>query len=317
MSVGPYDDMIHDSDMLLDRRRLVRRLALWRVIAIAAAVAVALAIVGQFGGLVARDHVARLAVEGLIVADRTMIEAISDVAEDPRAKALIVSIDSPGGTYVGGESLYHALRGVAERKPVVAVMGGVATSAAYMMALAADRIVAREGTITGSIGVLVQTADVTELLAKLGVSAEALKSGPLKSVPSPLEPLTEPVRAATQSIIDDMFAQFTALVAERRGLADGRARALADGRVYSGRQALGHALIDAIGGEDAARSWLSAEKDIPESLPTHDIEVEQRRGSWLRSLFSLTGNVLFSERLMLDGLIAVWHPGSGELGIKR
>ena len=301
--------MTHDSDMLLDRRRLKRRLALWRAIAIAAVVTVALAIVGQFGGLIARDHVARLAVQGLIVADRTMIEAISDVANDPRAKALIVSINSPGGTYVGGESLYLALRGVAERKPVVAVMGGVATSAAYMTALAADRIVAREGTITGSIGVMVQTADITGLLEKLGVSAEAIKSGPLKAAPSPLEPLTEPVRVATQSIIDDMYAQFTALVAERRGIAHDRARVLADGRVYSGRQALGHALIDAIGGEDAARSWLSAEKDIPASLPTHDVEVARPRGSWLRGFSSLAGNVLFPERLMLDGLIAVWHPG--------
>jgi protease-4 len=301
--------MTHEADLLLDRRRLKRGLALWRALAIAALVVVALAVLGPFDGLVARDHVARLAVEGLIVSDRAMVEALADVAEDPHAKALIVSIDSPGGTFVGGETLYHAVRDVAENKPVVAVMGGVATSAGYMIALAADHIVAREGTITGSIGVMVQTADVTGLLAKVGVSAEAIKSGPLKAAPSPLEPMTEPVRAATQSIIDDMHSLFTSMLAERRGLAEERALALADGRVYSGRQAIELTLIDAIGGEDAARAWLSEVKEIPAGLPTHDMEIERPSDGWLPSLSSLTGNVLFSERLMLDGLISVWHPG--------
>ena len=301
--------MTHDSDMLVERRRLKRGLALWRALAIAALVTVVLVGVARIDGLVARDHVARLAVDGIIFADRAVIEALADVADDSRAKALIVSIDSPGGTFVGGETMYHALRGVAAKKPVVAVMGGVATSAGYMTALAADRIFAHEGTITGSIGVMVQTTDLTGLLDKLGVSAEAIKSSPLKATPSPFEPLTEQARAATQSIIDDMHALFTAMVAERRGFADERARALADGRVYSGRQALDLALIDAIGGEATAREWLAEEREIPESLPTRDLEIDRADAGWLPSVASLTGNILFSERLMLDGLLSVWHPG--------
>ena len=301
--------MTHESDMLVERRRLKRGLVLWRLLAIVALVAAVLAGVARFDTLVGRDHVARLAVEGLIVTDRARVEALADIAGDPRAKALIVRIDSPGGTFVGGEALYQALREVAVQKPVVAVMGGVATSAGYMAALAADHIFARHGTITGSIGVMVQTADVTALLDKLGVSAEAIKSGPLKSVPSPLEPLTDRAREATQSIIDDMHALFTALVAERRGLADERARELADGRVYSGRQALELALVDGIGGEAAARDWLTEDKNIPESLPTREVEIERPDMGWLPSILSLTGNLLFSERLMLDGLLSVWHPG--------
>lgn len=303
--------MTHESDMLVERRRLKRGLALWRALAIAALVTVVLVGVARIDDLVARDHVARLAVEGLILADRAVIEALADVADDSRAKALIVSIDSPGGTFVGGETMYLALRGVAEKKPVVAVMGGVATSAGYMTALAADRIFAHEGTITGSIGVMVQTTDLTGLLDKLGVTAEAIKSSPLKATPSPLEPLTEQARAATQSIIDDMHALFTAMVAERRGFADERARELADGRVYSGRQALELALIDAIGGEATAREWLTEEREIPESLPTRDLEIDRPSGGWLPSFSSLTRNILFSERLMLDGLVSVWHPGQG------
>ena len=303
--------MTHESDLLVDRRRLKRGLALWRAVAIVALVAVVLVGVTRFYELPGRDHVARLAVDGIIVADPARIEALTDVADNPRVKALIVRIDSPGGTFVGGESLYRALRRVAEEKPVVAVMGTVATSAGYLTAIAANRIFAHEGTITGSIGVIVQTTDISGLLDKLGITAEAIKSGPLKATPSPLEPLTDEVRAATQAIIDDMHALFTSMVAKHRGLSDERARELADGRVYSGRQALRFELIDAIGGETEARNWLAEENGISKGLPTRDVEITRPGREWLPSISSLTENVLFSERLILDGLVSIWHPDKG------
>ncbi len=299
--------MTPDSDILIDRRRLARRLALWRIVAIVALVAVAVVAVGRFDTITGRDHLARVTIDGLIVDDPDIVAALVEVAEDSRVKALIVRIDSPGGTFVGGETLYRALREVAEGKPVVAVLGTVATSAAYMAAVATDRIFARQGTITGSIGVMMQTADMTGLLDKLGISAEAIKSGPLKAAPSPLEPLTDDVRAATQAIVDDMHALFTDMVAERRGLDAARARRLADGRVYSGRQALEHDLIDAIGGETEARAWLVAERGLPEGLPVNDVDTEPESEEWFPSVRSLTRNMLLSERLTLDGLISVWH----------
>ena len=302
--------MTPDSDILIDRRRLARRLALWRIVAIVALVAVAVVAVGRFDAITGRDHLARVTIDGLIVDDPDVVAALVEVAEDSRAKALIVRIDSPGGTFVGGETLYRALREVAEGKPVVAVLGTVATSAAYMAAVATDHIFARQGTITGSIGVMMQTADMTGLLDKLGISAEAIKSGPLKAAPSPLEPLTDEVRAATQAIVDDMHALFTDMVAERRGLDAARARRLADGRVYSGRQALEHDLIDAIGGETEARAWLVAERGLPEGLPVSDVDTEPEFGEWFPGVRSLTRNMLLSERLTLDGLISVWHLGS-------
>ncbi len=303
--------MTQDSDLLIDRRRLKRGLALWRALAIVALVAVvviALTRVEALTGLVQRDHVAHLVVDGLIVADPARLEAIAEVAGNPRAKALIVRIDSPGGTFVGGESLYLALGKVAEKKPVVAVMGTVATSAAYLVAIAAERVFARQGSITGSIGVIVQTADISGLLAKLGVKAEAIKSSPLKATPSPFEPLTDEVRAATQAIIDDMHALFTSIVAKRRGLAAARARQLADGRIYSGRQALEADLVDAIGGEAEARSWLAEEKGIAKSLPTHEVKIDRPGADWFSNLTSLAGKMFLSERLILDGLVSVWHP---------
>ncbi len=303
--------MSHDTDMMVDRRRLKRRLAVWRSLAIVALVAGVIGGVARFEDWAVRDHVARIAVSGIIVDDPALIESLAAIAGDDKAKALIVNINSPGGTFVGGESLYLALRDVAEHKPVLAVMGTVATSAGYMVAIASDRIYARNGTITGSIGVLMQTTDITGLLENIGVSAEAIKSGPLKAAPSPLEPLTDEVRAATQSVIDDMHALFTSMVAERRGLDEARVRGLADGRVYSGRQALGHDLIDEIGGETEARSWLASEKGVPAGLPTRDVEIEQLDDQWFDALGSFARNIKVPERLMLDGLMSVWHPGGG------
>ena len=275
--------MSHDTDMIVDRRRLKRRIAVWRGLAIVALVAGVIGGVARFEDWAVRDHVARVAVDGIIVDDSALIDALAAVAGDDKAKALIVKINSPGGTFVGGESLYLALRDVAEHKPVLAVMGTVATSAGYMVAIASDRIYARNGTITGSIGVLMQTTDITGLLENIGVSAEAIKSGPLKAAPSPLEPLTDEVRAATQSVIDDMHALFTSMVAERRGL----------------------------GGETEARSWLASEKGVPAELPTRDIELEKLGGHWFDVLGSIVKNIKVSERLMLDGLMSVWHPGGG------
>ena len=300
--------MTLESDFLLDRRGLKRRLAAWRIVAIVALVVALLAGVARYDGWLGRDHVARFTVEGLILDDPEVFEALSEVAEDSRAKALIVRIDSPGGTFVGGEMLFIALRMVAESKPVVAVMGTVATSAGYMAAVASDRIFARQGTITGSIGVIMQTMDISGLLEKIGVTAEAIKSDPLKATPSPLEPLSDEARAASQALIDEMHELFTGMVAERRGFDPERARALADGRVYSGRQALANGLIDAIGGEAEARGWLMAEKGIADTLPIRDIEIGEPSDKWLPDVRGLYKNMLFSERLTLDGLVSVWHP---------
>jgi len=300
--------MTVDPDLLHDRRRLKRRLAMWRLLAIVAVAAGIVAAFARFDGAALRDHVARLDINGLVVADPVLIEAIDAVAEDQRAKALIVRIDSPGGTFVGGETIYRALRRVAAEKPVVAVMSTLATSGGYMVAIAADRIFALEGTVTGSIGVILQTADVTGLLGKLGVKAEAIKSAPLKAVPSPLEPLTDEARAATQAVIDDLYGRFMSMVAERRGYDEAGARAVADGRIYTGRQALENGLIDEIGDEIEARRWLDTVKNVAEDLPLEDVEIDYPSGGFLAGLGAMTRNISLPERLILDGVVSVWHP---------
>ncbi|QXM25731.1 signal peptide peptidase SppA [Elioraea tepida] len=301
--------MALETDLLIDRRRLKRSLAVWRVVALLAVLAAI--------GLVASEtrearsllggSVARLTVTGLIAEDRERDEALLRVAEDGSVRALIVAIDSPGGTVSGGEALHRALAKVAERKPVVAVLRGTAASAGYMVALPAARIFAREATVTGSIGVILQTVEFAGLLERLGIRAEALTSGALKDQPSPFRPLTPEGRAALEAVVQDLYAQFVAMVAAGRRMEPERVRALADGRVFTGRQALAEGLVDAIGGEAEARAWLAAEKGVPASLPIREIAPDEA-GRLLPRLVRETRKALVSERLSLDGLMAVWHP---------
>lgn len=297
-----------ESDAVIDRRKLKRRLAAWRLIAVIAVAAAGLIAIARDQGLVPRDHVAKLDIEGIIAEDAARDRLLAQVAEDDHARALIVAINSPGGTVVGGENLYRALRKVADKKPVVAVMGTLATSGGYMTAIGADRIFAQSGTITGSIGVILQSTDVTGLLKKLGIEAEAIKSSPLKAVPNPLEPLTEEGRAATRAVVMDMYEQFVAMVAERRGLAPDAAKRLADGRIFTGRQAVANRLIDAIGGQGEARAWLAQARGVAKTLPVRQIRPRGEAEAVLRWADSIVGKSLFSERLKLDGLVSVWHP---------
>ena len=303
--------MTINTDILLDRRRLKRRIVIWRTVAIIVVLLLILAIIGsggRFENFPLTSHVARLNVDGVIVSDTRVHEALADVADDPLAKALIVRIDSPGGTFVGGEALYLALRRVAEHKPVVAVLDTLATSAGYMAAVAADRIVAHEGTVTGSIGVIMQTADVTNLLEKLGVTTEAIKSGPRKAVPSPFEPLTDDVRQVTQAVIADLHDMFVTMVAERRGMEKPTALNLADGRIYTGRGAMNSGLIDEIGGEPEARDWLEAAHGVSLDLPTRDVEIASPAEKLLPKALTEATRVIFPPRHTLDGLISLWHP---------
>jgi protease-4 len=298
-----------DPDLLIERRRLRWRVAAWRAAAILAlllAVAVAAARTSDWEG----DRIARLELSGLILSDPERDAAIADLARDDSVKALIVSIDSPGGTFVGGEALHDTLRGLRERIPVVAVMEDLAASGGYMVAVASDRIFARRGTLTGSIGVLWETFDASALLGEIGIGTETLRSGPLKGQPSPLEPLSEPARTAVQGLVDEMHGLFVAMVAEGRSLDEATVRRLADGRVYSGEQAVANGLVDAIGGEKEARDWLAAERGIDADLPLVDVAWGEDPGGWLREILGLSGKTLLPETLILDGLLALWHPGA-------
>lgn len=297
-----------DADARIDRRRLKRRLVLWRTVAIVAVVIAVLLSLRPEDRLLVGDHVARLTISGLITDDRERSQVLAETAADPQVRAVIVHINSPGGTVVGGEALYRDLRDIAAAKPVVAVLREFGASAGYMVALGTDRIFARRGTITGSIGVVLQTADITGMLEKLGISTETLKSGPLKAVPNPLEPLTPEARERTLEVVRDVFDMFLDMVVERRDMTRPEALELADGRIFTGQQAVANGLVDEIGGEKEAVAWLAAVHGIDETLPIHDLELPGEDRLWRRLLETLAGKTLFSERVTLDGLISLWHP---------
>ena len=298
-----------DADLLLDRRRLKRRLVLWRIVAIVAVLGAAAVVVGggRTGGLPGERHVTRVNVSGIISSNRKLIEAVTALAKDRNVAAVVLAVDSPGGSVAGGESLHDALERVAAAKPVVTVMGGTAASAGYMISLPAARIFASNATLTGSIGVILETGNAAGLLDKLGLSAEAIISGPLKDQPSFTHGLSPAGREYLQALVGDLFGQFVTMVAQARHLDEAQVRTMADGRAYSGRQALALGLVDAIGGEPEAREWLAKEKGVSASLPIRDLKL----GTWYdRSVGATLG--LIERRLGIEtgaGIpMAIWSP---------
>jgi protease-4 len=177
-----------------------------------------------------------------------------------------------------------------------------------MAALAGDRIIAREGTITGSIGVIMQTADLTGLLEKIGVKPESVKSTPLKAQPSPLETFTPKAREAAREVVLDLYEMFVGMVEARRRLGHDQTLALADGRVFTGRQAVANGLIDGLGGELEARAWLDEVRDVDSAVPVWDVEIGRPEDRLRNLIGGLVEKTIFSERLRLDGLISLWHP---------
>jgi protease-4 len=176
-------------------------------------------------------------------------EELRKAEDDDRVKALIVRINSPGGTITASDILYRELHGFKTRKkiPVVAAIMDVGASGGYYAALAADTIVAHPTTVTGSIGVIMLTVNAQGLLEKIGVAPLAIKSGPRKDAGSPFRGLTEEERAIFQSVIDEMHSRFVRLIAESRKIPEERVRAFADGRIYTAEQALGLGLVDRVG----------------------------------------------------------------------
>lgn len=320
--------MALDATSAIERRSLRRRLSLWRIIALVLAAVAIVALGYRFTDLVPSknsQHVARVNLNGVILgsdARQKMFEAIGKSG----AKAVLVEIDSPGGGVTASEELYGDIRKLAETRPVVAVVGSVAASGGYIAALAADRIIARQTSLTGSIGVLAQYPDLSGLLTNLGVKVESVKSAPLKAAPDMFKPTTPQERAALESLIMDSFAWFKNLVSERRHLTGGRLDQVSDGRAFTGRQALDLGLIDELGGETEARAWLASSKNVSTDLPIRDWKAEDGNlagfgiaRSMAASLAEATGLRGFAAQIRaggasaldlhaLDGLLAIWHP---------
>ena len=316
-----------EADSLAERRRLKRRLRFWRIGAILLAVLAIFAVfasrnedlMAQFG---INPHVTRVAIEGFISDSREQRKMLSDIGDNQQVRGVILFVNSPGGTTAGAEALYNSLRDLAEKKPVVAVFGTAATSAAYLAGIAADHIVARGNSITGSVGVILQWAEFSELLNKLGVRVEEIRSGQLKAVPSPFTPPDPASRALVEELVNESREWFVNIVTERRKLAPGAIEQVRTGRIYTGRQALQLGLVDEIGDEESALKWLQEQRGVPKDLEVIDRKMEDGYGSIImHSLAEAAGSHIggIFERIAsfftragglnhLDGLVSLWHP---------
>jgi protease-4 len=319
-----------DSDLIVDRRRIRRKLTFWRVLAALFAIA-AIAVVGLAlspsgrGTFSTSGSIARINIEGLIRSDQDRVEALERL-ENSQAAAVVVHINSPGGTTAGSEQLYDSLVRLKAKKPLVVVVEGLAASGGYITAIAADHIVAQQSSLVGSIGVLFQFPNFTDLLKTVGVKVEEVKSSPLKAAPNGFEPTSQEARDALDALVKDSYAWFKDLVKTRRGMDDTQLEKVVDGRVFTGRQAVGLKLIDELGDEKAAVTWLVEQKNVKKDLPVRDYKLGPRFGdlTFLKTAASIVldslglsaiarhveqiGVAQAIDRLSLDGMLALWHP---------
>src|SRR5438552_1146507 len=320
-----------DADVIVDRRRMRRKLTFWRVVAVllvVSAVVAAGVMAGNSGGRLTEAtgaYIARVKISGLIRGDEERVEALDKLAKS-RVRAVIVHVDSPGGTTAGSEQLHEALRRVAAQKPTVIVVDGLAASGGYIAALSADHIVAQGTSLVGSIGVLFQYPNVSDLLKTIGVKVEEIKSSPLKAAPNGYEPTSPEARAAIEALVKDSYDWFRNMVRDRRHMDDATLQRVTDGRVFTGRQGLELKLVDEIGNEQTAVDWLAKEKSVKPDTPVRDWQLKSRFGdltmlhlgvavvleavglsSFARRLEEW-GSIQAIERLNLDGLLALWHP---------
>lgn len=320
-----------DSDVIVDRRRIRRKLTFWRVaaavVAIAAVVGVGVLVTGGRSSLTTAGSIARINIEGLIRSDQDRVEALERL-EKSKAAAVIVHINSPGGTTAGSEQLYDALTRLKAKKPLVVVVEGLAASGGYITAIAADHIVAQQSSLVGSIGVLFQYPNVSELLKTIGVKVEEVKSSPLKAAPNGFEPTSPEARAALDALVKDSYAWFRGLVKDRRGMDDTQLEKVADGRVFTGRQAIDLKLVDQIGDEKTAVTWLVEQKGVKKGLSVRDYKLQPRFGdlTFLRTAAAVTlealglgsiaqqigqtGVVQAVDRFGMDGMLALWQPAA-------
>lgn len=203
-------------------------------------------------GKISRGKLAIVNVKGIILEAKPLIEEIKQYRKDPFVKAIVLRIDSPGGAVVPSQEIYEEIKRTINVKPVVVSMGSLATSGAYYISCAATKIVANPGTVTGSIGVLVEIPNIEELLDKIGIRTEVIKSGRYKNITSPLKPLEKDEKEILQKLINEIHEQFIKAVAEGRKILIEDVKKIADGRVFTGLKAKELKLVDEVGDFDYA-----------------------------------------------------------------
>ena len=274
------------SDQILEKKVLSKQLFIWRVIAIIMIIIILLLAHHKTMSFKGKSYIASISVGGEIFENRIREKKLARIADDSRIKAVIFHINSPGGTTYGGESLYHSIAEIKKKKPVVVVMGTLATSAGYMAALGADHIIARNSTITASIGTMFMSPEFSGLAKKLGVNFIVLKKGKLKSEPLPFNgPINKESKRMINSLLENQYDMFFDMVAKHRKIPKHKLIAIADGRIVTGSQALTLGLIDQIGAQKEAVEWLSTKNINVKKFKIKEISLLKSDG--IRTILSL------------------------------
>lgn len=261
----------------------------------------------QVLSLLRGESVGIIQIEGAIDSSRDVVQNLKKFGESKQVKAVILRIDSPGGAVGPTQEIYEEIEKLRKKKPVIASMGGIAASGGYYIASACDRVVANPGTLTGSIGVIMELGNYEELMKKIGVKGYNIKSGENKDIGSPWTPLSPEGKAILQSLVDNVHSQFVSAVAKGRNLPEDKVRQLADGRVYSGAQAKDLGLVDVLGNMEDAVDLAAARGGIA-GTPELVYARREEKSWWEKFFFSYLGKG-FSQGERL-GLRYEWSPSS-------
>ena len=282
-----------DWQILEENKKKWYRKGIWRGILISIILVITISLFLNFNHLSSNfSHIARISINGVIFDNSETIEIIDNLAKNDNVKSVIIRINSPGGSVVGSESLYVAINSLSQKKPVISLMGEIATSGGYIVALASNYILARKNTLTGSIGVIVENQNFSELSEKIGVSIDTTKSGKIKGGQNPLSPSDPLVKINNQKLVNYSFDWFISIIKKNRDINQSVIELVSDGRTLTGGMAMDLGLIDGIGSEKEALKYL--EKKYPDfkGLPIIDIETPSQK-SFLNA---------FINRISIDNL---------------
>ena len=275
-----------DWQILEENKKKWYRKGIWRGILISIILVITISLFLNFNNLSSNfSHIARISINGVIFDNSETIEIIDNLAKNDNVKSVIVRINSPGGSVVGSESLYVAINSLSQKKPVISLMGEIATSGGYIVALASNYILARKNTLTGSIGVIVENQNFSELSEKIGVSIDTTKSGKIKGGQNPLSPSDPLVKINNQKLVNYSFDWFISIIKKNRDINQSVIELVSDGRTLTGGMAMDLGLIDGIGSEKEALKYL--EKKYPDfkGLPIIDIETPSQK-SFLNAIIN-------------------------------
>ena len=254
-----------------------------------------------------KDFIATISIEGIISNPEDTLNDLENINKSSNAKALLVNINSPGGTFVSSKELYDKIKEISKKIPVVTYMREMATSGGYLVSLASQKIFSNIGTITGSVGVILQTAEITELLEKIGINPIVIKSGKLKATPNPLEGLSENDSRYLNDVIKSMQLEFLSLLSENRNIESKTLEIISDGRIFTGKQAKELNLIDFIGSKSDAIKWLKDEAKLPQDIDILDFSKENQYEK-LINMRLFDKNFNFLKKNIYSGFLAIWDP---------